>query len=138
MTLIDTGPMVALLDRGQRDHRKCKSAFRTARPTMTIWPCLTEAMYFLGELREWEGQKSLWALVKRGEIRVYSPIDEEWKRISELMERYSDTPMDVADASLVSLAELSGLRRILTLDSDFQVYRINGRDAFEMIPFDAE
>ncbi len=54
------------------------------------------------------------------------------------MERYSDTPMDVADASLVSLAELSGLRRILTLDSDFQVYRINGRDAFEMIPFDAE
>jgi hypothetical protein len=130
--------MVALLDRGQKDHRKCKAAFRTARPSLTTWPCLTEAMYFLGELREWEGQSALWALIEKGEIRLHSPDGEEWKRVSALMAQYRDTPMDIADASLVSLAELSGLRRILTFDSDFYVYRINGKDSFEVIRLDAE
>lgn len=138
MTLIDTGPMIALLDRGQNDHRKCKAAYQSARPFITTWPCLTEAMYFLLELREWEGQRSLWALVKKGEIKIHSPNDKEWERVSELMEQYQDTPMDLADASLVSLAELSSLHRILTLDSDFFVYRINGTESFEMIPLDSE
>lgn len=50
------------------------------------------------------------------------------------MEKYKDTPMDLADASLVVAAETLGLRRIFTLDSDFYVFRINDRDAFEVIP----
>ena len=50
------------------------------------------------------------------------------------MEKYSDTPMDLADASLVAAAEGLGLHRIFTLDSDFQVYRINGSTAFEVVP----
>lgn len=84
MTLIDTSPMIALLDRGQADHKKCKAAFKTARPFITTWPCMTEAMYFLRELREWGGQNALWALVKKGEIEIHSPHPEEWKRVSEL------------------------------------------------------
>ena len=51
-----------------------------------------------------------------------------------LMEKYRDTPMDPADASLVPPAEGLGLHRIFTLDSDFQVYRINGSTAFEVVP----
>ena len=51
-----------------------------------------------------------------------------------LMEKYQDTPMDLADASLVAVAEARGLKRILTLDSDFYIYRINGKDPFEVIP----
>ncbi len=76
--------------------------------------------------------------MKKGEIKIHPPNDKEWERVSELMEQYQDTPMDLADASLVSLAELSGLRRILTLDSDFYAYRINGTETFEVIPLDAE
>lgn len=135
MTLIDTGPIVALLDRGQQEHRKCKAAFKSiARPLITTWPCLTEAMYFLRELRGWEGQKALWALVEKDVIRIHSPNIEEWKRVRELMEQYEDTPMDLADASLVVVAEVTRLRKIFTLDSDFYVYKISGKDTFEIVP----
>jgi len=50
------------------------------------------------------------------------------------MEKYRDTPMDLADASLVAAAESPGLRRIFSLDSDFLVYKINGASAFEAVP----
>lgn len=66
-------------------------------------------------------------------LSVHIPADTEWKRQRELMQQYKDTPMDFADASLVSLTELRGVRRIVTLDSDFYVYRINGKDTFDVI-----
>jgi uncharacterized protein len=50
------------------------------------------------------------------------------------MERYADCPMDLADATLVVLAEERGISRIFTLDSDFHIYRINGRKRFDLIP----
>ena len=58
----------------------------------------------------------------------------ECKRMKVLMEQYKDTPMDLADASLVAAAESLRLRRIFTLDSDFYVYRIKDKDAFEVLP----
>lgn len=130
--------MVSLLDRGQSDHLRCKTAFQAHQPFITTWPCITEAMYFLGALRTWEGQKALWKLVERNAIQIHLSSIDEWKRISQLMEQYQDTPMDLADASLVSLAELRNLPRILTLDSDFYVYRINGTGTFEIIPLDSK
>lgn len=138
MTLVDTGPMVALLDKGQAEqHRKCVAVHQSITgPLLTTWPCMTEAMYFLGELRGWEGQKALWALIAKGAILIHSPQDDEWKRVSELMEKYQDTPMDLADGSLVALAEIKGLRKIFTLDSDFRIYRISGKGTFEIIPLD--
>jgi uncharacterized protein len=54
------------------------------------------------------------------------------------MEQYQDTPMDLADASLVVLAEVTGLKRIFTLDSDFYVYKINGKDSFDVVPLDSQ
>lgn len=134
-TLIDTGPLVALLDKGQGEaHRQYKEALRSLeRPLLSTWPCLTEALYFLHELRGWEGQKALWALIENEVIRIHHPAAEELQRISELMEQYQDTPMDFADASLVALAEITGLRRILTLDQDFYVYKLPGKDSFEVI-----
>lgn len=136
MTLVDTGPPVALIDKGQAEqHRKCAAVRKSIiGPLLTTWSCITEAMYFLGELRGWEGEKALWSLIAKGAILIYSPHEDEWKRISEMMEQYQDTPMDLADNSLVALAEVKGLRRIFTLDSDFRIYRINGKDTFEVIP----
>ncbi len=90
-------------------------------------------MYLLGEMYGWRGQSSLWRYVEDGEIVFHIPIGDEFTRQRELMEQYNDTPMDFADASLVSLAELRGVRRILTLDSDFYVYRIHGKESFEVI-----
>jgi uncharacterized protein len=131
--------MVALLDKGQGNHRRCKAAFKSLpRPLLTTWPCITEALYFLGELREWEGQKALWTLVEKDVIRIHAASADEWKRVRELMEQYQDTPMDCADASLVALAELKGLRTVFTLDRDFYIYRIHGKDTFDVVPLDAQ
>jgi predicted nucleic acid-binding protein len=138
MILIDTGPLVALIDKADKDnHQKCRSIFRSLRqPIYTTWPCITEAMYFLGDKRGWKGQAALWTFFSRGAIHIHSPGDEEWKRVRELMEQYKDTPMDFADASLVTLAEETRIKRIFTLDRDFRVYRINGKEPFDVIPPD--
>lgn len=139
MTLVDTGPLFALIDKGQGElHRQCIStASSLSGPLLTTWACLTEAMYFLGEHCGWNGQLGLWRYLEKGALVLHSSDDDEWKRIRELMEQYQDTPMDLADASLVVHAEVSGIRKIFTLDSDFRIYRINGKDVFEVIPIDS-
>ena len=69
-------------------------------------------------------------------MQVHAPSEPELERISEL--KYQDRPMDFADASLVALAESQGLKRIFTLDSDFYIYRINDREAFDVLSLEAE
>jgi uncharacterized protein len=135
ITLIDTGPLVALIDTAQDQvHRQCVSAVDVLSGTLiTTLPCFTEAMYLLGQVSGWRGQASLWRYIEDGEITFHSAIGDEWKRMRDLMDQYKDRPMDFADASLVSLAELRGLRQILPLDRDFFFYRINGKDSFEVI-----
>lgn len=131
---IDTGPLIALVDKADSFHNKCASAFRSLKtPPLTTWPCLAEAFYMLGELRGWNGQKTLLGFLTRGAIRIHPATENEISRIAELMDKYKDTPMDFADASLVVLAELTGLRKIFTLDSDFYLYRINGKETFDVI-----
>jgi predicted nucleic acid-binding protein len=105
---------------------------------LTSWACLTEAMYLLGELRGWKGQLALWRYLEKGALVLHSHDDDVWRRVRELMEQYQDTPMDLADASLVALAEVTGLKRIFTLDSDFYVYKINGKDPFDVVPLDSQ
>ena len=105
-----------------------------AGPLVTTWPCFTEAMYFLGDLKGWQGQKALWHFVERNGLRIHSPPEAEVRRMTVLMETYSDMPMDLADASLVAAAETLGSRRIFTLDSDFRVYQIGGSMPFEVVP----
>lgn len=136
MTLVDAGPLIALLDKGQGEaHRRCmKAQDSLTGPLLTTWPCLTEAMYFLGDLRGWHGQKALWNLVTQDALLIHTPTAEEIVRMQSLMEQYEDVPMDVADASLVALAESRGLKRIFTLDSDFHIYRLNNKEAFEVFP----
>jgi uncharacterized protein len=73
-------------------------------------------------------------LIAKGAIHVHHSNDDELNRMTELMARYEDTPMDFADASLVVLAERTGIKTVFTFDSDFAVYRINGKDPFELIP----
>ncbi len=134
VVLIDTGPLIAMVDKADPFHSRCVSAFRSLKASpLTTWPCLTEAFYMLGELRGWKGQKTLLSFLTRGSIHIHPATESEISRIAELMEKYKDTPMDFSDASLVVLAELTGLRKIFTLDSDFYLYRINGKETFDVI-----
>jgi len=136
VTLIDAGPLIALIDKGQAvAHQQCLEAQRSLTgPLLTTWPCFTEAMYFLGHLGGWRGQAALWSFVTQITLLLHTPSSTETSRMQALMEKYKDVPMDLADASLVSLAEASGLKQVFTLDTDFYIYRIAGKEGFDVIP----
>lgn len=135
MTLTDAGPLIALIDAEESDHERCRAALaELALPLLTTWPAFTEAMYLLGRAAGWRGQEALWRLVLRQDLILASPSPEANRRAAALMERYSDRPMDLADATLVALAEERDLRRIFTLDADFHIYRLHGRQHFDVVP----
>jgi uncharacterized protein len=101
---------------------------------VTTWPVVTEAMYLLGDAGGWAAQRALWGMIER-EALVVAELDASViARARALMEKYRDAPMDIADATLVAVAEARGLKRVFTLDSDFGVYRLRGREAFELVP----
>lgn len=131
--LVDAGPLIALLDRRDAAHGACISALETLRsPLMTVWPAFTEAMYLLRD--SWPGQKALWSRVETGALTI-TPLDEDdAPRMRELMEKYRDQPMDLADAALVRVAEREGLNEVFTLDRrHFSLYRA-GRRRFLIVP----
>lgn len=134
MTLIDAGPLIALIDtRDKKNHQGCLTAFQSLKTApLTTWPCVAEAMYLLGQINGWPAQKLLIGLLKSGSVKIHNTIEAELESIDRLMEQYQDVPMDFADASLVSLAKLLGIHQILTLDDDFFIYRINGKDPFDV------
>lgn len=136
MTLCDTGPLVALIDRDDPHHPRCVIALGALPPSalVTTWPCLTEAMYLLGRAGGLPAQDALWGYLAEELIVLRAPETMEWERMRALMHQYSDTPMDLADASLVAAAECLEMRRVFTLDSHFRAYRVHGRQAFEVVP----
>jgi predicted nucleic acid-binding protein len=127
MILVEAGPLVALVDAGDQHHAKCVAALKGLRePLATVWPPLTEAMYLLADLPK--AQEALWEMLSRGAVQLL-PLDSgDAPRIRELMRKYANRPMDLADAALVRVAEREGIRKIFTVDrKDFAVYRLHGR-----------
>lgn len=134
MILIDTGPLVALLHADDQNHARCVRTLRSLQePLVTVWPVLTEAMYLLNF--SWEAQAALWEMIVTGSLTVL-PLDRgDAPRMRELMRKYRDLPMDMADAALVRVAEREKLRRVFSLDRrDFTVYRPEKLGRFSIIP----
>lgn len=135
MIIVDAGPLIAIVDNAEVDHKPCVEALtQLTAPIITTWPTLTEAMYLLGSAGGWKAQEALWKLIGRGDLQLIELDESMCKRTQALMAKYQDMPMDLADASLVAVAETLNMKRIFTLDSDFHVYRFKGRQAFEIIP----
>jgi len=135
VTLTDTGPQVALLDEDDDLHAPCVAAAQRLpiEPMLTTWPCFTEAMYLLGEVGRHRYQSRLWVLRSSGALLLHDLTPTETDRMQALMDKYRDTPMDLADASLVVTAESRALTRIFTVDSDFYVYRLADGTALEVV-----
>lgn len=134
MILIDTGPLVALLHADDQSHDRCVKALRSLKePMATVWPVLTEAMYLLNF--SWEAQAALWEMIIT-EALVILPLDRgDATRMRELMRKYGDLPMDMADAALVRVAERERLRTVFTLDRrGFLVYRPARLGRFSIVP----
>ncbi|MEO8299976.1 MAG: PIN domain-containing protein [Burkholderiales bacterium] len=133
MILVDTGFLYALLDRDDAWHARAVAACDAIDEAwVTTWPVLTEAVYLLTRTLGTAQAQALMREVGDGEITVWNPPIEAVQRLPVLMKRYADPPMDLADASLVVLAEALGHGRILTTDErDFHAYRWKSRSPFE-------
>lgn len=135
MTLTDAGPLVALIDADEADHELCRAVLAQLElPLVTTWPSFTEAMYLLARAGGSAGREALWRLVLTGRLQVLGLSRSAVERSAELMAKYADLSMDLADATLVATAEERGTRLVFTLDSDFQVYRLHGRERFDVVP----
>lgn len=135
MILTDAGPLIALIRRDEPDHDRCTEVLGSLTgPMLTSWPAFTEAVYLLGKAAGWKGQESLWRLVLRDDLQIAELGRPGLERTRRLMEQYQDRPMDLADATLVALAEARDLSRIFTLDHDFATYRLPKGHAFEIVP----
>lgn len=132
--LVDAGPLVALIDAADAHHDACVETLKSIRdPLITVWPAFTEAMYLLAE--SWRGQKALWSRIETDALTLSSLDVADAPRMRELMEKYRDLPMDLADAALVRVAERDGLSQIFTLDRrHFSIYRPGRRRRFAILP----
>ncbi|MGL5034365.1 MAG: type II toxin-antitoxin system VapC family toxin [Microcystaceae cyanobacterium] len=91
-------------------------------------------MYLLGRYGGWLAQQELWGYVANEILIIHHHHSNELIRMETLMRQYRDIPMDLADASLVAIAEVLNQRQIFTLDHDFYIYRLWGNQTFEVIP----
>ena len=132
--LIDTGAILALLDRSDRWHAVCAEAFRQFRlPLVTSEAVLTELFHLVGDSRV--EMDAAWQFVRTGAMVMATIEDSELRSVHALMSRYWDRPMDFADATLVYLAKRESLPTILTVDhADFETYRIEGKRRFRVLP----
>jgi predicted nucleic acid-binding protein len=103
-------------------------------PLHTTWPTIAEAMYMLHKYVGWRGQRSLWQMIRNRELIIVDLDQTTVERASELMEKYSDVPMDVAGATLCALAEHLNCKKIFTLDGDFKIYKFRNRAAYQVVP----
>lgn len=132
--LLDTGPFVALIDRSEGRHDDCVAALESwTGVVITTEAVITETLYLVGP--DWRAQKTCLEFLSRGAFQLVPSSPASLKRVSVLMERYRNVPMDFADATLVALGEEVETDWIFTLDRrGFSTFRMNRNRAFQIIP----
>jgi predicted nucleic acid-binding protein len=128
--------MVALVNRKDPHHEICMTVLGTLRdaPLLTTWACIAEAMYLLWRAGRHPAQQELWDYIAEGIVEIHANSRSEIGRMIDLMARYHDMPMDLADASLVAASESLHKNVVFSLDSDFYVYRKADGSTFTAIP----
>jgi predicted nucleic acid-binding protein len=130
--VIDTGPLVALLNGSDRHHVWVREILDTVEPPVfTCEAVISEACFLLSRIRG--GQQAVLELLSKDILRVDFWMSSEVDALRALMKKFANIPMSLADACLVRMTELEPRSRILTLDGDFRVYRRNRREAVPTI-----
>jgi uncharacterized protein len=120
--LLDTGPIVALLNKQDQFHQWAKAEWSMIEPPpLTCESVIAEACFLLRDV--YGGQQSILSLIQRGAVQVVFRLGEEIEAVTALLSRYQSVPMSLADACLVRMTELCPNSSLLTLDSDFLIYR---------------
>ena len=124
--IVDTGPIVALLNARDEFHAWARTTMETIEPPMlTCEPVLAETSYLVRKLRG--GPEAVLDLVARGVVEVPFRVDGELLALRTLVSRYASVPMSLADACLVRMAEARPKATVLSLDDVFRLYRRSGR-----------
>jgi uncharacterized protein len=130
--IVDTGPLVSFFDRAEQHHRwAAERVDELDAPLLVCEPVLAEAMHLLA--RHAKAQDAMFELLRNGALAVAFRIDEHLGPLRGLVQKYRDIPMSLADACVVRMSEIYDRHAILTLDSDFLVYRKHGRTPLELI-----
>jgi len=130
--IVDTGPLVAFLDKAERHPAWTVEQVRALdAPLLTCEPVLAEAMFLLSDLPK--AQEALFDLLANGAVRIAFQVGEHVAPLRALHRKYRDRPISLADACVVRMAELFERHQVFTLDSDFSVYRRNGREPLDLI-----
>jgi predicted nucleic acid-binding protein len=124
--IVDTGPLVAFFDRSERHHHwTAEQIEELDAPLLVCEPVLTETLYLL--VRFPKAQDALFGLLQNGALAVAFRLEDHIGILHRLLRKYRDTPMSLADACVVRMAEIHEDHSVLTLDSDFTIYRKHGR-----------
>ena len=130
--LLDTGVIVALLDRSERRHDECTKALHSIdAPLVTCEPVIAEACYLTQRLRG--APEAILQNVVAGTFQIPIRLSDCATALQRILKKYRDREVDLADAFLVHLATELRTGEILTLDSDFAVYRWGGTRPFRSI-----
>lgn len=130
--VIDSGPLVALLCRGDRHHAWARVEFGSLRPPVFTCDAVLSEVQFLVRARGGESLAVL-ELVRRGMLVVDFALGKEVDRLMALQRAYADLPMSLADACLVRMSELHPHAVVMTTDADFQIYRRHRRQSIPLI-----
>ena len=126
-TLIDAGPLIALFNKSDKYHEKIKEFIKNYTGLLTTsWPVITEVCHMLDF--NINAQIDFLKWIKLGGLKVEDIETEEIDKIIKLSEKYSDIPMDLADATLIVISERLGIKQIITIDSDYYIYRTTERE----------
>jgi predicted nucleic acid-binding protein len=132
LVAVDAGPVVALFSKNDVNHATAVQFFRSFRDHGFITvPVITEVMYLLNF--RLDAQLGFLRWLRQGALSVFDLANGDWERIVALTWKYADVPMDFGDSSLVAICEREGTRLIATVDSDFDVYRLSDRHAFQNV-----
>jgi uncharacterized protein len=130
--LVDTGPLIALLDRRDEHHAWVEAQLAEIVPPMlTCEAVLTEACHLA--TRMGLGPQAALELLERGVVRLAFDLHDNFVPVSSLVRRYAHVPMSLADACLVRLSELVGDSVVFTLNSDFRIYRRHRRQKIPLV-----
>ena len=129
--LIDAGPIIALFRKNDKYHESAVEFIKSIRAHLiTTWPVVTEVMY---ELNRPDVQEKFLLWIERGGLEIANVDQSSVSGLIKLIKKYSDIPMDLADATLMLYAEETGINEIATIDSDFQIYRTPKKDYLKNI-----
>jgi uncharacterized protein len=130
--LLDTGPWVALHCRSDKHHLWAKQQFsQHAGPFFTCEAVVAETCFLLARY-DFDPSKAL-ALLDRGVVRIGMSLTEELSAVQALFTRYENVPASLADACLIRMSELFDKSLVMTLDSDFHIYRRHGRKTIGVV-----